>query len=363
MKRTILLCMLCLSFLMRLVAIDRSLKLLHLSFHAGCTNDFDDVAKELGGIEVTNWIPADQVKFQGVHLGNAIYNISRDRGKAIWDLHKDYFNEFDVIMSSDTARISRIFLENGWKKPQIIWICNRFDYYDPGSSRFGLPDQEFLNTMKLAINKSNVKIISYTPYEYLYGRKRGVPFSDFTIKPIGRLPWNVQKEFKSQIPAEVKREDTLFLYPRLFPKQAMYVMNQLERVGIKAYTGNYQGAEDIADFKGVLYFPYQWSNFALFEDISQGIVHFVPSEKFARENSGRLRVTTTNLFHLCEWYASENRDLFVYFDSWQDLKKKFDSLDIVTKRRQVRQLAAKHRAMMLDRWKGVFDNIRTQLQA
>ena len=343
------------------IALDRPLKLLHISFHIGCNSDFDDVAKTLGGIEVTNWIPADQVRFQGVHLGNALYNISRDRGKAIWNLHKEYFEQFDVIMSSDTARIARIFLENGWTKPQIIWICNRFDYFDGGSQRFGLPDQEYLDTMRAAINKPNVKIISYTSYEYVYARQRGVPFSDFTIKPIGRLAWEVKEDFQSQIPAEVKKEETLFLYPRLFPGQSKYVMNQLRQLGIKAYTGNYKGAEDLADFKGVLYFPYQWSNFALFENIPQGIVHFVPSEKFARENRGRVRVTTTSTFHLCEWYASENRNLFVYFDSWQDLKTKFESINLPQKREEVKQIAASHRATMLELWGGVFEDIRAQL--
>lgn len=328
------------------------LKLLHLSFHIGCTNDFDDVAKELG-IEVTNWIPSDQVSFQGKYLGNALYNISRERGREIWNMHKRYFNQFDVVMTSDTARLSRIFLENGWQKPLIVWICNRFDYYDRMPPLFGLPDKEYYDTFRAALTKKKVQIVSYTPYEYHYARNKGVPFTDFTIKPVGCLP-EPNTELQSRIPTTVDKANTFFLYPRLGKAHSAFIEDECKKEGIPIYTGLYSGPDDLTGFKGVLYFPYAWSNFALFENIQRGIIHFVPSEEFIKKNHRKVRYLTLKLFNWCEWYISENRDLFVYFDSWQDLKKKMATLNYDAQRNKIVRLAHNHRSKMVNRWRTVF---------
>jgi hypothetical protein len=345
MRRIFVLCISIVVFV-HLQCLDRPLKVLHLSFHSGCTNDFDDVAKELN-IDLTNWIPSDQVHFQGEYLANALYNISRDRGRLIWKRHKEYFEQFDVIMTSDTARLSRIFLENGWHKPLIIWICNRFDYFDPGAQRFGLPDQEYIDTMHAALTKKKVKIISYTSYEHHYARGKGVMFPEFTIKPLGHIPHTNPQDNRSAVSQTVKKDNMLFLYPRVAPRQASYIINACTTIGLPVYTGSYKGPEDLVGFRGVLYFPYAWSNLALFENIQQGIIHFVPSESFIRAHRARVRYLTVNQFELCEWYMPENRDLFVYFDSWQDLKHKVVTLNYEKKREHIFAHARQHRADMI----------------
>ncbi len=339
-----------------LLGAEKSLKLLHLSFHIGCNNDFDEVAKELN-FEVTNWVPSDQVHFLGEHVGNALYNISQERGKQIWLRHEDYFNQFDVIMTSDTSRLARIFLENGWQKPLIIWICNRFDYCDAGTARqYGLPDQAFLDTMRAAINKSNVKIISYTPYEHHYAHKRNVLIPQRTIKPLGHLPRSFENG-SSAIPTSIQKGETIFLYPRQSPKQSDYIITACRGMGLSIYSGVYKGPEDLSDFKAVIYFPYQASNFALFENIQQGIIHFVPSEKFIENHRRHVRSFTWGSFELCEWYAPENRALFVYFDSWDDLKQKVTTLDYNAMHAQVISRARQHRADTLIQWRTVFNEL------
>jgi len=63
--------------------------------------------------------------------------------KKFGNLHKDYFDTFDVIVTSGTAPLHESFLQNGWTKPLIIWICNRFDYCDYASLDCNFPDQEY----------------------------------------------------------------------------------------------------------------------------------------------------------------------------------------------------------------------------
>lgn len=159
------------------------LNILHMSFHKGCINEFNAVGKALG-LQVTSWfIQSDLPRFDGSSTGGAIYNIGHERAEKVWNLHKDYFEQFDAVITSDTAPLSRIFLQNGWKKPLIIWVCNRFDYYDAASLDCHFPDQEYYDLFKQAATMPNVKIISYTPYEHIYAAQKGIDIGTLTIKP------------------------------------------------------------------------------------------------------------------------------------------------------------------------------------
>ena len=181
----------------------------HLNYHRGCTNDFAEVAQELN-LDLTSWCiienESSSLHFCGEPISGAIYNMTADGVNRIWNLNKDYFNSFDAIITSDTAPLARIFLENGWQKPLIIWVCNRFDYYDRASSDGRFPDAAFYQMMRQATMQDNLTIISYTPYEYFYAAQRGVNFGPLTIKPIGTRPQPKGTDFKSAIPSHIKKK-------------------------------------------------------------------------------------------------------------------------------------------------------------
>ncbi len=335
------------------VELNRPLKVLHISFHQGCINDYKEVAQELS-LDLTSWyvLSAElpRIHFDGVSKGNDVYNVTHERAKRVWDKHKDYFEQFDVIVTSDTAPLSRIFLQNGWQKPLIIWVCNRFDYCHSG----GL-GSEYYSLIKKASEQKNVKIISYTPYEHHYAAAKGINFGTRTIKPLGCLAKELTTDFCSSIPPEINKTETAFIYPRLDRAKVSYIKNKCAEVGIQTYSGRYNGPGDLKGFKGIIYFPYQWSNLALFENLQQGFIHFVPSEKFILENrSVPIRYCTLSNFHLCEWYSNEHRDLFVYFDSWADLKYKMDTLDYTALSEKTKRFAQQHRMTMIKRWQEVF---------
>lgn len=340
------------------------LRILHMGFHTGCIKDFDEVAHELG-LEVTNWyILGDRPRFDGYSLGNAVYNIGHRRAELVWNRHKDYFDQFDVIVTSDTAPLSRIFLQNGWKKPLVIWICNRFDYCDYASLDCPFPDQEYYDLFQKAMMMPNVKIISYTPVEYLWAASKGIHIGSDTIKPVGSHETTYRNGNESAIPASVDKSNTLFI-PGIYmnDKQKNYLLEQCKNHNISAYSGRYNGPYDLKDFKGILYMPKQWSNLALFENIYNGIVHFVPSQKFIRDAVGRslpiLYCTLDSTYFVeSEWYRKENTSLFVYFDSWEDLAEKVRTTDYKKRSEIIKQFAAQHRQTMLARWKVVFDDIK-----
>lgn len=360
MKRLMSMLFLCVSIALHGAQDKRPLRVLHLSFHRGCVNDIQEVADELG-FEVTSWfilapeLPREH--FDGVSTGNAVYNISAERADVVWHKHKKFFDTFDAIITSDTAPLSRIFLQNEWLKPLIIWICNRFDYCDWQTYDGTFPDRDYYGLFADAYMRSNVHVVGYTPYEHFYARQKGVETGDLVIKPLGSHAAEVRGG-TSAIPQSIDKEDTVFIYPRVYGNELAYVEQQCHARGIATYSGRYNGPEDLTAFKGVIYFPYAWSNLAPFENFHRGVVHFVPSEKFILEEVARgnqVKHITLDQFHLIEWYFPEYRDVMVYFDSWDDLQHKLTTTDYAALRSRINAFGVQHKSVMLQRWAEVFD--------
>ncbi len=336
--------------------------ILHLSLHTGCIKDFEDVAKELQ-LNLTSWnIGAMQPRtnFDGTTNNNAIWNITAQRAQAVWERHEDFFNQFDVILTSDIAPLSRIFLQNDWQKPLIIWICNRFDYADHGTNREGFPDRAYYQMFQEAVSKPNVRIIPYTDYEWYHAEQRGLSIGRRTIRPIGSIDDSLRSGDTSFIPDYVDPAETLFIYPRLNDQQMRFAQSVCADLSIKTYTGVYNGPGELARYKAVLYFPYAWSNLALYENLQRGIIHFVPSIAFVKVLLAQrkpIRTYTHTLFELGEWYKPEYKDVIIYFDSWQDLKVKFETLDYQAMQQKIKAFGAKHREYVLNQWQQVFDEL------
>lgn len=342
-------------------ALQAPLKVLHLAFHRGCLKDIEDVAKVLG-VNVTSWFIQEtpREEFDGeTRFTNDIYNITHERAAKIWEINKDYFESFDVIITSDTAPLARIFLQNGWRKPLIIWVCNRFDYADAQSQavKDSFPDEAYYDWVRKAMTMSNVRVVAYTKYEQVYASRKNVDIGSLMINPIGRAPVAFN-DSQSHIPKSIDKSKYLFLYPRLDNEiQVEFIKQSCAQVGLETYHGGYNGPEDLLGFRGVLYFPYAWSNLALFEDLQQGIVHFVPSESFLKELGSHVRTVTMTEFELCDWWSPEFRDFLIYFDSWDDLKHKIDTTDFESFSAKVRNAGASHRVEMIRRWRALFDEL------
>ncbi len=339
---------------------------LHISFHQGCIKEFNEISREVGFKTTTMFVPnLAKRSFDGASEGNALYNIGHERAENIWNRHKDYFNQFDVIVTSDTAPLARIFLQNNWKKPLVIWVCNRFDYYDGASLDCRFPDEEYYRLMNDAQNRKNVFVLGYTPFENYYAQTKGVNLGNVIVKPsgIGVLPEKVV----SSIPTSVIKEETFFV-PPYHNDKLFNVVTRCQKLGLKAYCGRYNGPIDLKDFKGIIHIPYAWSNLALFENIHLGIPYFVPSIQFLRKlrKQGNFWYQDSryffdrNQYFLSEWYAPEHKDIITYFDSWQDLKRKVATIDFTTLRTKIILLAKKHREKVLNQWYQVFEQIRNQ---
>lgn len=324
------------------------MKILHISFHKGCQNDIEYICNKLGHeIEHMNFD-------DGETKTNAIYNIGHERAKKCWDKYKNYFYTFDIIITSDTCPISRVFLQHNYEKKLIIWICNRFDYYDRESLDCDFPDVNYYNLIKDCKKRKNVIMVSYTPFEIYYAQKiKFIEINNKIIKPIGKISaiyfTNLNEENN-------KNNKNIFFVPPYKNDTVMINLSKkLTDLNILNYNGRYNSPLELKQYKAIIHIPYAWSNLALFECIQLGIIYFIPSNKFLNELKKNRDFFWTppyieNMLHLSEWYCDENFELFVYFESWDDLVIKTNTLDYEQKHNLILEFGKIHEKKYLNMW-------------
>ena len=306
------------------------LKVLHISFHKGCQNEIEYISKKFN-FDLNFMHYSDGISDKN----NNPYIISHEKAMKVWNMNKDYFNKFDLIITSDTAPISRVFLENNWNKRLIIWICNRFDY--PHIPDQGMPDKRYYELIQNVKNMPNITIMGYTPFENYYVNEiKKLDIGNLCIKPIGKIG-DIYQNYTSTIIEN--KQNTFIIGPYHNDNLMMDLKSKLESLDIKIYNGRYNGPKDLAEFKGIIHIPYAWSNLVLFEAIQLEIPMFIPSREFLKyfihtEIDGLKKdgffwspPLREEVLHLSEWYCDEFKEAFIYFDSWEDLKQKVKNLD------------------------------------
>jgi hypothetical protein len=331
-------------------ASDSAPRVLHLTFHKGCANEFAGVAEKLG-LNLDTWIIQTLPPgfFDGQSYGDVLYNFGEERAQRIWDLHKEKFLSYDVIVTSDIAPLSRIFLQNNFSKPLIIWICNRFDYYDAPSLDCDFPDKKYYELFSLAGRMPNVRIVAYTEFEHAYAKLKGIDTGDLTITPCGL---GLDKPFYyDSIPDRIVKKDNFFI-PNYYNDNRRVA--DYKRLFIPCYNGPYNGARDLEGFKAVIHLPYAVSNLALFQYFAVGLPVLVPSYNFQKElitkNKNSFHDLDKNSLSFAEWYNPKYKDAFIYFNSWRDLKYKTQTIDYEKYRPAILNLSREIQKENLNKW-------------
>lgn len=323
------------------------MKLLHLSFHKGCINSFQYICGKLS-INVENMYFFNE-NIQGKQTHNEYYVMTKEKALYFWKKYRDYFEGFDAIITSDTAPLSRIFLENGWDKPLYIWICNRFDYAIEG-------DQEYYKLFRSLNSRDNVKVFGYTSFEVEYCLLRNVVIEN-VINPCG----GVSDEYSKCV---LKPElNNVFYIPCYHnDTKMMDLASHLALMGIPVI-GNekYNGPLDLLNYKGVIHIPYAWSNLSFFEMLHLGIVYFIPSKRFLIELSKSRNFFWSppyipQLLSVSEWYNPFYDSVVVKFDSWDMLREKITNLDYDKHRIYVKEFGKKYEDLTLHKWKNIIDS-------
>jgi hypothetical protein len=339
------------------------LKVLHISFHKGCIREVEGIAQALN-LNLTSWYISDLPPFffDPQTIGNALYNIGHDRAARIWEKHKNYFNTFDVVFISDTSPLARIFLQNNFKKNLIIWISDRFDYFDRSTLDCKFPDEEYYALMRKASVLPNVKLIGTCPFEHYYAKRKGVDTGSQVIKPCA--PY-IEEALHQQIPASIDKSSTFFMPSYHNETKFIDVEKKCKKLGISVYRGSFAGPKELLGFKGVIHLPYSWSTIALYVNSQLGLPYFVPSKRFMQKlykqggywHQDKKMLFGEDLFALSEWYSGNNKEFITYFNSWDDLKKKIAQADFNLVKKKVQECALRHKEAQLRKWQESFETI------
>jgi hypothetical protein len=325
--------------------------MVHLSCHTGCIAYLKYVAQQL------------QLDLEHINLlaeNNAsVYNMTSERATEYWQKYKARIMTKDCVIISDTAPLARMVLEHmeEYRGKVIVWVCNRFNYAHVDANNVNqFPDAGWYDLMKTVGQRfgDRVRIVSYTKIERAYALDQGVmwegPFADAVLRPVGNM---IRAVTQSGLPESVlqNKSNTLFIPPYLNDEK-LIDYNFLEQQHIAYYRGRYNGPDDLVGFKAILHIPYAASNLALFENLLRGLVYYIPSLPFFQQLLKKHSWFSGGVdrIYMSEWYDRKNVDLFVYFDSWDDLQQKLQNREHEKKQALVQKWAQEESQHVLSHW-------------
>jgi hypothetical protein len=286
------------------------MRILHLTHHSGCKIAIEFMCQKLGyhlETQMADWN----------------YNMSESLASEIWNKYSDYYNSFDCIITSDTSSLARIFLQHNFSNKLVIWVCNRFDYSDQATNNCGFPDNKFYDLFNNAVLRENVRIVSYTKFEYEYALNyKGINFGDEIIRPCSEI---LDPQVSDSFISGQKKSDTFFITRYHNDNILLDLKSVCDSFSIPNYRGEYNGPGDLIGVKGIIHIPYAWSNLALFENWSLGNFYMIPTKRFLLDLAKSPMFFWSPPFDIgkidsSEWYLPDHENLFLYFDSFEHLK-------------------------------------------
>jgi hypothetical protein len=279
------------------------------------------------------------------------YNITHEIAEEAWRKHQDRFKGVDLVITSDTAPLSRILLQNGFGGRLLIWVSNRFDYW----AGDGRPDKEYYDLIRSIPKRPNVKIIGNTAFEGIYAKRfRGVDWgNDEILKPVCAIPPPTAKG--GGIPR------AFYIPPYHNETIFMDLSKHCNEMGLDTECGRYDQLGDLRGFRGVIQIPYAWSTLALFERWALGLPQLIPSRRFLLELSRQEKFWWQDSYamseiDLSEWYDPENAGAFVFFDGWNDLIRVTHNDELLSNHRQkVEKFNDRHTKRYMEEWRKVIE--------
>jgi len=344
---------------------NKKMKFLHLTYHIGCRNDLEYVFPKLGHeIETMHFTDSDEYNIFG--KGDQKFTVTYELAQKMWNTYQAYFETFDAVIVSDTCPLSLPFLQNHWNKPLLIWVCNRFCYGMASEGQF----PEYYRLIRDIPNRPLCRIFGFTEVEKIWSRYiKYVEIEDLVIRPQGKNLASLGMK-KSYDPSAGNLEK---FYVPLYGNETklMDLRGKLTELGVENEGVPFKHVSELLKYKGVVTIPYGWSTLTLFERMQLGIVVFVPSLEFItklfRENDQPQRKWWFQPpFYLehperlkdSEWYCDYHRDIFIYFDNWEDLAEKIRTTDYEAATQKLLEHGDRHEKYVLGQWKEVLESVQ-----
>jgi len=328
------------------------MKILHLTSHQGTKKNVENVFNYLNISE--NIITDSSISI--------FYYISKETADEIWCHYKNILNNYDCLFFTDTSMLARPFLQNidDHNFFIIVYITNRFDW-----GIFGFKDQEYIDLYSKLSNHKRVFFCADNNYDQYYAIQHNIHF--FYDTRIALTPKLCEYTY-------LYNKNNFFVYDRgsKFVDYKPILDNYLieyELFGEKHQ--KYRDTEHICEYKGIIHLPYQTNIQSLWENLGYYIIYFIPSKKFIKE-----LITTESWYYweekykpndifeksieLAEWYIDENKCLFEYFDSWEELALKTKTITddyLLQKKQIIKEFIIHSNKENLIKWEKIFSKI------
>jgi hypothetical protein len=328
---------------------------LHITNHVGTTRNIQNVFDFL---KIPDKIHTETCNFPVyIHLtqANDIFNIY---------LEKESFHKYNTLIFTDICMYARPFLQNieSHSMNIIIYITNRFDWgaWYNGDTNY--------NTLYASMSRHpRVRFIADNRYDQYYAEKLHniqLFYPDIIRLTPKICTFNPGKMFLHNC--------KLFIYNRgNFFKNYGHFINGIE-YDIYGYDGysRYRDENHIAEYLGFLHLPYQTNIQSLWENLAYQIIYFIPSVTFLKtivfeswyyweEKHNKPHDLILKSIEFAEWYQPENKELFVYFESWEDLALKYEyylenNNALIEKKKNIYEYLQKSNTVHIEKWLNLF---------
>jgi len=324
------------------------MKALHLTSHVGTIKNIQNVFNYLN--------ISDKLVTQ--KSCNDSYYMNETTANKIWDYYSDKLDEFSILIFTDTSMVARPFLQNINKHNCliIIYVTNRFDW-----GIWGFEDKAYYKLYSEMSRNNRVIFCADNNYDQYYAKTKNINFmyeSAINLTPITS---------KNII---LYNKNKFFIYNR-GTKIENYKKNLIDlNINYDLFGegfNSYNNIQHICEYKGFIHLPYQTNIQSLWENLGYFIIYFIPSKIFIQE-----LITKTSWYYweeknksydlliksieLSEWYNINNKDIFEYFESWDDLKYKIENMNdeyIIQKKQTIKKFIENNNMQNIEKWKNI----------
>jgi hypothetical protein len=329
------------------------MNVLHITNHIGTTRNVENVFSTIQQDKAFR-LHTEKCHFPlYIHLtqANDIFNQYMTR---------ESFREYHTLIFTDICMYARPFLQNieDHSMNIILYVTNRFDWgaWYNGDTNY--------NALYAAVSKHpRVRFIADNRYDQYYaGELHGIRFF---YPDLVRLTPKIQPYSPRKIHFHNAK---LFIYNRgTFLRHYQHWLHGIE-YDVYGYDGysRYKDENHIAEYMAYLHLPYQTNIQSLWENLGFQIIYFIPSKSFLttilfdewyhwEEKYRKPFNVTYKSIELSEWYQEEHTDLFVFFDSWEDLTVKYrfyleNNTALIEKKKKIYDYLTISNRIHLEKW-------------
>lgn len=323
-------------------------KALHITNHVGTIANINNVFNLLGEPEKLCTIKSSLP----VH-------VSSEYADWLWISYEEMISEYDTVIITDTSMYARAFFQNMDKHNLkiIVYVTNRFDW-----GLFDMHDDDrpiYTDLYSRMSKHPRVYFCADNRYDQYYCLLSDIRFyygDIIRLTPILRPPTQYI-------------HNKAFVYDRGSPLHCYLNALQDNIIEYDLFGNNYGRFNDmshISEYKCIFHLPYQTNVQLLWENLGYSNVYLIPSKQFIEhlittvdwyywEEKSKNQDILKKSIELAEWYQPELTELFVFFDSWEDLNNKFYNTDFDAKKHTIHNYMVNHNDMYIKKWKHIID--------